>query len=88
MAIIRRPVASAILFWEIHQKTQRRGERSQVTTKVARTSKSAVSRVSKPAAGTTAVGLADLEVGDTAGLETCATKFGGFCLFWPAHVLA
>jgi hypothetical protein len=22
-----------------------------------------------------AVGLADLEVGDTAGLETCATKF-------------
>jgi hypothetical protein len=40
-----------------------------------------VSRVSKPAAGTTAVCPADLEVGDTAGLETCATKFGGFCLF-------
>ena len=35
---------------------------------VAQTSKSAVSRVSKPA------GSADLEVGDTAGLETCATK--------------
>jgi hypothetical protein len=49
-------------------------------TKVARTSKSAVSRVSKPAAGTAAVGLADLEVGDTAGLETCATKSGGRCL--------
>jgi hypothetical protein len=63
-------------------------ERGQAATKVAQTSKSAVSRVSKPAAGTAAVGLADLEVGDTAGLETCATKFGGFCLFWPAHALA
>jgi len=48
--------------------------------KVARTSKSAVSRVSKPAAGMAAVGLADLEVGDTAGLETCATKSDGRCL--------
>ena len=38
---------------------------------VAQTSKSAVSRVSKPAAIN---GGADLEVGDTAGLETCATR--------------
>jgi hypothetical protein len=29
MAIIRRPTASAILFWEIHQQTQRRGERRE-----------------------------------------------------------
>src|SRR5208282_6484788 len=43
-------------------------------TKVARTSKSAVSRVSKPAAGATAARPADWEVGDTAGLETCATR--------------
>jgi len=40
---------------------------------VAQTSESAVSRVSKPAAATQCVGSADLEVGDTAGLETCAT---------------
>ncbi len=40
---------------------------------VAQTSKSAVSQVSKPA-GHAAIGrLADLEIGDTAGLETCAT---------------
>jgi uroporphyrinogen decarboxylase len=39
---------------------------------VAQTSKSAVSQVSKPAG--CAKPLADLEVGDTAGLETCATK--------------
>jgi hypothetical protein len=57
-----------------------KAQRGKAATKVARTSKSAVSRVSKPAAGTTAVGLADLEVGDTAGLETCATKSGGRCL--------
>ena len=46
---------------------------------VAQTSKSAVSRVSKPASDTFFQGAldfrraADLEVGDTAGLETCAT---------------
>jgi len=40
---------------------------------VAQTSESAVSRVSKPAAGSQYVASADLEVGDTAGLETCAT---------------
>jgi putative protease len=43
---------------------------------VAQTSQSAVSRVSKPADLLTA-GFADLEVGDTAGLETCATSPGG-----------
>ena len=41
--------------------------------KVAQTSKSAVSRVSKPAPVSHDVASADLEVGDTAGLETCAT---------------
>jgi type I restriction enzyme M protein len=47
---------------------------------VAQVSKPAVSRVSKPADATTGRGAkqfgrpADLEVGDTAGLETCATK--------------
>jgi hypothetical protein len=42
--------------------------------KVAQTSKSAVSRVSKPAACAIAARHADLEVGDIAGLETCATR--------------
>ena len=48
-------------------------------TEVAQTSKSAVSRVSKPASDALFQGAldfrraADLEVGDTAGLETCAT---------------
>jgi hypothetical protein len=48
---------------------------------VAQTSKSAVSRVSKPADTSTPStlptlsGTADLEIGDTAGLETCATGF-------------
>src|SRR5581483_10655181 len=47
---------------------------------VAQTSKSAVSRVSKPAGWTNLPALprlrraADLEIGDTAGLETCATS--------------
>jgi hypothetical protein len=41
---------------------------------VAQTSKSAVSRVSKPAVCPIAARHADLEVGDTAGLETCATR--------------
>ena len=47
--------------------------------RVAQTSKSAVSRVSKPAGRSTSDAhtgggrAADLEVGDTAGLETCAT---------------
>jgi hypothetical protein len=40
---------------------------------VAQTSKSAVSRVSKPADATQWRHPADLEIGDTAGLETCAT---------------
>jgi hypothetical protein len=57
-----------------------KAQRGGAATEVARTSKSAVSRVSKPAASTAAVGLADWEVGDTAGLETCATKSGGHCL--------
>jgi uroporphyrinogen decarboxylase len=49
---------------------------------VAQTSKSAVSQVSKPASASpnpyvlTSPGPADLEVGDTAGLETCATASG------------
>jgi hypothetical protein len=60
-----------------------KAQHGKAATKVARTSKSAVSRVSKPAAGMAAVGLADLEVGDTAGLETCATKFAGRCLENP-----
>jgi len=40
---------------------------------VAQTSKSAVSRISKSADFRTFPSPADLEVGDTAGLETCAT---------------
>ncbi len=40
---------------------------------VAQTSKSAVSRVSQPAGRTAFERTADLEIGDTAGLETCAT---------------
>jgi hypothetical protein len=40
---------------------------------VAQVSKPAVSRVSKPATISHCVPPADLEVGDTAGLETCAT---------------
>src|SRR5207245_2312599 len=47
---------------------------------VAQTSKSAVSRISKSAGGVQQEGAADLEVGDTAGLETCAT-LRGFALF-------
>jgi CO/xanthine dehydrogenase Mo-binding subunit len=48
--------------------------------RVAQTSESAVSQVSKPASATNADALskfgrrADLEIGDTAGLETCATQ--------------
>jgi hypothetical protein len=51
----------------------------RAASKVARTSKSAVSRVSKPAACATAARPADCKVGDTAGLETCAT-----CRRWTA----
>jgi hypothetical protein len=40
---------------------------------VAQTSKSAVSQVSKPANGPPVRRPADLEIGDTAGWETCAT---------------
>ena len=40
---------------------------------VAQTSKSAVSQVSKPAEHTDRPRAADLEIGDTAGLETCGT---------------
>jgi hypothetical protein len=42
---------------------------------VAQTSKSAVSQVSKPAQGRCGAiqQSADMDVGDTAGLETCAT---------------
>ena len=46
---------------------------------VAQTSKSAVSRVSKPADATKA---ADLEVGDTAGLETCGTELAAPRAIW------
>jgi hypothetical protein len=42
---------------------------------VAQTSKSAVSRISKSADFPQLPRPADLEVGDTAGLETCATQF-------------
>ena len=44
----------------------------QAPNEVAQTSKSAVSRVSKPANHASSH-PADLEIGDTAGLETCAT---------------
>src|ERR1039457_2531753 len=47
--------------------------RAADTGRVAQTSKPAVSRVSKPARRTTSNAPADLEIGDTAGLETCAT---------------
>jgi len=40
----------------------------------AETDKSAVSRVSPPAAGATTARPADWEVGGTAGWETCATR--------------
>jgi hypothetical protein len=44
------------------------------------------SRVSKPAACATAARPADWEVGDTAGLETCATRLEDFGLRWqPAE---
>ncbi len=66
-----------------HQNNQRQRPHSACshprTSPVAQTSKSAVSRVSKPANhGTrrtrwTFRSPADLEIGDTAGLETCAT---------------
>ncbi|HTV41611.1 MAG TPA: hypothetical protein VMF08_13600 [Candidatus Sulfotelmatobacter sp.] len=49
----------------------------RATQPVAQTSKSAVSQVSKPAGRAAlynVVRLADLEIGDTAGLETCATS--------------
>jgi multidrug efflux pump subunit AcrB len=51
---------------------------------VAQTSKSAVSRISKSADAASAPRAADLEVGDTAGLETCATS-GGFARFQNAY---
>jgi len=53
--------------------------RKDSTGSVAQTSESAVAQVSKPAAGSlfgdrsTSAQLADLEICDTAGLETCAT---------------
>jgi hypothetical protein len=40
---------------------------------VPQTSKSAVSQVSKPAGRSVGARAADLEIGDTASLETCAT---------------
>jgi two-component system sensor histidine kinase/response regulator len=43
---------------------------------VAQTSKSAVSQVSKPAPPASTGSSADMEIGDTAGLETCATVSG------------
>ncbi len=52
---------------------------------VAQTSKSAVSRVSKPARAATDQRPADLEIGDTAGLETCATPS---LIIAPASLLA
>ena len=50
--------------------------------RVAQTSKSAVSRVSKPAGTPPFQRSADLEIGDTAGLETCATPV------WPESAKA
>src|SRR5207302_2216855 len=47
--------------------------RAKAATEVAQTSKSAVSWVSKPANRAPLPSPADLEIGDTAGLETCAT---------------
>lgn len=58
------------------QKAQE-SQNGVAASKVARTSKSAVSRVSQPAACATAVHPADWEVGDTAGLSRragCATR--------------
>ena len=55
------------------------GESRQIRLRlVAQTSKSAVSRVSKPARASHVRALAGLEAGDTAGLETCATPFERF----------
>src|ERR1041385_6995947 len=53
-------------------------------TGVAQTSKSAVSQVSKPASAPAFGRDADLEIGDTAGLETCATP--GSCVHVKASV--
>jgi formylglycine-generating enzyme required for sulfatase activity len=47
---------------------------AQTVTTVAQTSKSAVSQVSKPAGVRKSGPPADLEIGDTAGLETCVTS--------------
>ena len=54
--------------------------------RVAQTSKSAVSRVSKPADAANAASAADLEVGDTAGSETCATGTAHGRVWPPARV--
>jgi hypothetical protein len=51
-------------------------ELAELTAEVAQASKPAVSQVSKPASLKHVRRVADLEVGDTAGLEACATKFG------------
>jgi hypothetical protein len=56
------------------RKKAQESQNGIAASKVARTSKSAVSRVSQPAACAIAVHPADWEVGDTAGLETCATR--------------
>ncbi len=50
-----------------------RGATGGAAAPVAQTSKSAVSQVSQPATATSVRRSADLEIGDTAGLETCAT---------------
>ena len=56
--------------FQLNHEWTRRGK---AATEVAQTSKSAVSWVSKPANRAPLPGPADLEIGDTAGLETCAT---------------
>jgi hypothetical protein len=50
------------------------GGTSDLTPNVAQASKPAVSQVSQPAELYVLLRSADLEVGDTAGLETCATS--------------
>jgi len=69
-------------------RRHKRTRRGIAETKVAQTSKSVYpesirgwSRVAKPAACATAARPADWEVGDTAGLETCATR--RFLFFSP-----
>jgi two-component system sensor histidine kinase/response regulator len=65
---VSKPIDPGLLF-----ETVGRFYKPAAAVEVAQTSKSAVSQVPKPAAPSSAAAPADLQHGDTAGLETCAT---------------